>query len=187
MKVDRFSRERAQPLKTSTGPWRTGSTRSGMRRRQSRASWLIARRGRSFSAQNEAAVHGQRLAGEGRGIVAGEHGHHSGGVIGGERPRQRLVRLSIGELGCRDAGGGGGVREAGATAVTAIPSLPSPTANARAMPIRAPLDAMYASMCAPGGLQKVLDTMKITRPKPAIAHPGANACVSSSADSTLTA
>ena len=75
----------------------------------------------------------------------------------------------------------------GATAVTAARSLPSPTANVRAMPIKAPLDAMYASMCAPGGLQKVLDTMKITRPKPRSRIPGANACVSSSADSTLTA
>ena len=39
----------------------------------------------------------------------------------------------------------------------------------------------------PGGLQKVLDTMKITRPKPRSRIPGTNACVSSSADSTLTA
>ena len=67
---------------------------------------------RRLSAQNEAAVDCQRLAGEGCSIVAREHGHHSGGVIGGERSRQRLVRLGVGELGCRDAGGGGRVRQA---------------------------------------------------------------------------
>ena len=36
-------------------------------------------------------------------------------------------------------------------------------------------------------LQNVLDTMKITRPKPRSRIPGAKAWVSSSADSTLTA
>jgi len=59
------------------------------------------------SAHDQAAIRGERLAGERLGFVAGEHGHHSGGVVGCERPVQRHVRLGIGELGRRPGGAGG--------------------------------------------------------------------------------
>jgi hypothetical protein len=63
------------------------------------------------STHDQAAIGGERLAGEGFGFVAGEHGHHSGGVVGCERPVQRHVRLGIGELGRRPGGAGGGASE----------------------------------------------------------------------------
>jgi hypothetical protein len=83
------------------------------------------------------------------------------------------VRLDVGELGRRDDVLAGVCVSPGDTAVTATPSLPSPTASVRTIPISAPFDATYASMCAPGGRQRVLDTIKITRPKPRSRIPGA--------------
>ena len=75
----------------------------------------------------------------------------------------------------------------GATAVTAILSPPSPTASVRVIPISVPFGATYGSIGPSGELQNVFETMKITRPNPRSRLPGANAGVSSSADSTLTA
>ena len=99
-------------------------------------------RGCPPSAQNEAAVDRQRLAGERCGVVADQHGHHSSGVIRGERSRQRLVGLGIDELGRRDLGGGGSVRQPRRYRGDCNPVASKPDLNVRAMPISAPFDAM---------------------------------------------
>lgn len=133
---------------------------------------------RPFLTHHQATVDREYLARQRGGVLPDEHRHHGCGVVGGERPGQRLERRDS----SNSAVGTTPLAEVrvspGATAVTAIPWPPSPTARAWVMPVNAPLGAAYASMCAPGGRQNVLDTMKTTLPK---------AWVSSSADSTFTA
>jgi hypothetical protein len=43
--------------------------------------------------------HGHTNAGERGGLGTDGHGRHSSGAVRCQRPRQRLVRLSVGELG----------------------------------------------------------------------------------------
>src|SRR5580693_1924044 len=75
----------------------------------------------------------------------------------------------------------------GATADTAMPSAPRVTASVRITPSSAPLLAMYASIAGFGGAQTVSEAMNTMRPNRRSAMPGANACTSHNADSTLTA
>ena len=75
----------------------------------------------------------------------------------------------------------------GATADTAMPSAPRVTASVRMTPSSAPLLAMYASIAGFGGAQTVSEAMNTMRPNRRSAMPGANACTSHNADSTLTA
>jgi hypothetical protein len=94
-----------------------------------------------LSAHDQVAIGGEPLVCQRRGIFTGEHGYRGGGFVGGERSGSAW-RLGISELGRRPGGAGGGASECpGASAVTAIPSLPSPTASVRVIPISAPFDA----------------------------------------------
>jgi hypothetical protein len=91
-----------------------------------------------LSAHDQAAVDRERLASECRRFFTGEHGYHGSGVVRREWSRQRLARLGVGDF-VRTTTTVAGMRVSpGTTAVTAMPSLPSPTARVRAIPIRAP-------------------------------------------------
>jgi hypothetical protein len=112
---------------------------------------------------------------------------YGSGVFGRERSRQRLVRLGVGELGRRDLGGGRGVREPRRHGGHRDPVASHPDGErARHADQRALGRDVGQHVCvrwAPEGVGHDDDHA----PEAAIAHAGANACVSSSADSTLTA
>lgn len=70
--------------------------------------------------------------GQRRGIFTGEHGYRGGGFVGGERSGSAWCALvSANSAAARAALAGDASECPGASAVTAIPSLPSPTASVR--------------------------------------------------------
>ena len=101
------------------------------------------------SAQDQATVRAQRLAGDHAGHVGDEEGDRRGDVPGHQVPADRLPRPHRGErLGRGSATAAGVGVSPGATQLTVIPSRPSERASVRAMPTRAALLATYASRSA---------------------------------------
>ena len=115
----------------------------------------------------------------------GEHRDDGRRVLGRERAEESLVCLGVGELGRRNVGRGQDVGKPGSDGCHRDPVTPQGHLDCSRHPDQGAFWRCRRACARRAAAKNGRNTMKIARPKPRDAA-GARACVSRSADSTLT-